>query len=466
MAGLLAITQKFDSGGWAMPLPPQIRALPKVTRDWGAMGIEERKDAEPWLAFIARIDPGNPAGLARKDLRRLASEIWDRPELGGCVSGLVEHCASLAKRTLDRRLARAYWNRFKPGVPMFAELGRYCATRQSQLGSPWAELGNAIPLWDCDVGPAALGRKLLRSEDRSALLQLANLRTQDLQGGFTDAAFGALLASLASKTKGQQTVAIAQDEGSEIFELAKSLGEGTIKANIAILAYVLLKPWVAMDPEDGYRDRVMALLLEKFGDPRMSQNVWDTHADRLTRTLGIIDANNVFRIFNQWITEKTVRLFFDLIARTTDRPDQWKERRAFWDAYLDNKFVERAWFALGQDARGLAQIAKSSHGLLFGRVGGNGAASSQSVLLMKIGDLIVAEWSDNGRARFWRDDSAFSPKFNNNYYEGQTLRSMYGGPGFNALAHQGKWYRKFADHIASMTRIPYMGPRPISLWGW
>lgn len=466
MPGLLAISQKVAASGRIIPHPPQIRAMPKLTREWGAMGLDARVDVEPWQHFILRVDPYNPEVLARRDLRRLASEIWDHPNLEDCVPLLVKHCASISKRSLDRRLARAYWNRFKIDVPMFAHLAGYCASRQKQLGSPWGEIANEIPLWDCDLGPAAFGRKLLHAEERDTFLQKVSLRSQDLQGGFVEAAFRALLLSLAGKSRGQNSIAIEQDEGDAVLSLGKLLGEGTVKANADLLAYVLLKPWTAIDPDDAYRDRVMAILLEKVGDPRTSQNNWDTLADTLARVHGLNDAPKVLGLLHQWITEKTVRLFFDLIARTTDRPDQWRERRAFWEAYLDNKFVERAWFALGQEARGLAQVAKTSQGLRFGRVGGSGAASGQSVLLMKIGDMVIAEWSDNGRARFWMAESPRAPKFNQNYYEGQTLRSMSGGPGFEALAHQGKWYRKFADHIAYKTGIPYKGPRTVSLWGW
>ncbi len=134
-------------------------------------------------------------------------------------------------------------------------------------------------------------------------------------------------------------------------------------------------------------------------------------------------------------------------------------------AFIIGNFSNLAGIML-QSFAGLGLQASGS-GMAIGDF--SGAASSQSVLLMKIGDLIVAEWSDNGRARFWVDaaeNSRFLPKFNSKYYEGQTLRSMSGGTGFEAIAHQGKWYRKFADHIAATTRIPYKGPRPVSLWGW
>ena len=296
------------------------------------------------------------------------------------------------------------------------------------------------------------------------MLDKTNLTQSDLHGGFVDAAFEALLTTLANRSALEP--APAQVEGDELLTFASSLGEGTIKANATFLAYVLLKPWITANPEESYRDKVMAFLFANIGDPRTAHNDWDTRARTLEDLHRLSDAADVLRVFHHWVTEKTVRLFFDLIAKTTDRPDQWKERRTFWESYLDNKAVEQAWFALGQQARGLAQVTRSSLGLTFGKVGGAGAASTQSVLLMKIGDLVIAEWSDNGRARFWPVDSPQAPNFNRKYYEGQTLRSMSGGVGFEAIAHQGRWYRKFADHIAKVTRVSYTGPRSMALWGW
>src|SRR3546814_5486575 len=46
-----------------------------------------------------------------------------------------------------------------------------------------------------------------------------------------------------------------------------------------------------------------------------------------------------------------MREFFRAIAKTTDRPDQWKQREAFWIAYLDEGLVTDAWPALGSRAK-------------------------------------------------------------------------------------------------------------------
>src|SRR3546814_18882714 len=97
---------------------------------------------------------------------------------------------------------------------------------------------------------------------------MANLRVQDLSGGFVDAAFGALLQSLAAKQNVPQSRSVGQVEGEDILSLGASLGESTIKANAELLAYVLLKHWIAMDPDDAYRAKVMAQLLDRIGDPR------------------------------------------------------------------------------------------------------------------------------------------------------------------------------------------------------
>lgn len=464
MVGLLGTMRTFENERRALPQPAPIRALTKAVRELGGMGSEERIDAEPWEEFIARINPADPAGLARRDLKRLSAELWSYSELEAFAPGLLDYCAKLAKRGLDRRLARAYWNRFRGSVTVFDLLGQYCASRGATLGSPWTGLGVAISVWDCQRGPKELGSQLFSANKRAALLEKTNLSSSDLQGGFVEAAFEAQLMTLANRPALQPVP--AQDEGHELLSFVTSLGDGTIKANATLLAYILLKPWLNAVPEESYRDKVMEFLFANISDPRTAQNDWDTRARTLENLHRLSDASDVLRVFHHWVTEKTVRLFFDLIAKTTDRPDQWEERRAFWESYLENRAVERAWFALGQQARGLAQVTRSSIGLTFGKVGGAGAASSQSVLLMKIGDLVIAEWSDNGRARFWNADSPQAPKFNKRYYEGQTLRSMSGGIGFEAIAHQGRWYRKFAGHISKITGVAYKGPRPMALWGW
>lgn len=471
MSGLLGIAQKFENGGLAMPSPPQVRALPKVMREWGAMAMHERSDPEPWQSFIERIDPANPARLGRKDLRRLASEIWDYPSLEEFVVGLVDHCARLAKRTLDRRLARAYWNRFKPGLAMFSYLGNYCASRESSLGLPWTELSAAIPLWHCEHGPKALGAVLLDTESRDAILDRAKLDMRDMQGGFVEAAFGALLLERSQRSIKNSSESALRNEGENISQLAEGLGDGALKGNAGLISYALLRPWMDRQSSGEYKDHIRAFLIKHFGDPRTGSNQWKSRASALQTKYQLSDADEAFRVLNRWLTERSVELFFEIIASTTERKDHWKARRAFWNAYLANGTISEAWCILGTQA---ARQANSIDGITlndFGKVDGGGVDPSHSALLMKIGDLVIADWSHMGAVRFWKNPNC--PDLYNKNYSGKNLYRSWTNSyarsnhlPINSMSHVGRWYKKFADLIHQETGIRYPGPKPADLWGW
>jgi len=471
MPGLNAIARKWEIGGLALPPPPHIRALIKVTRDWGSIGLDNRVDPEPWQVFIDRIDPAEPSSLSRKDLRRLATEIWDFPELHGNVAGLVHHCAALSKRTLDRRLARAYWNRFKLDEPIFAYLGQYCASRGGSLGTPWTEISSALPIWDCDAGPKSLGLMLLDVERRDALLCRAKLGLRDMQGGFVEAAFSALLLDRCRRSISGHSDSAICDEAKTIIQLAEGLGAGAIQGNTGLIAHALLKPWMERSAPAEHKNMIRTFLIKQFGDPRKDGNQWDTRANVLSKRHQIIDAADIFRLLNRWLTERSVELFFEIIADTTERKDHWKARRAFWNAYLTTGAISDAWCILGTQAERqvgrIAGITKND----YGKVEGGNVEPGHSALLMKIGDLVIADWSHVGSARFWKYPD--SPElYRSGYYGkplivvGRTSSAISKRTPVNLIDHKGKWYKKFADFIKHETGIQYSGPKGADLWGW
>jgi hypothetical protein len=56
----------------------------------------------------------------------------------------------------------------------------------------------------------------------------------------------------------------------------------------------------------------------------------------------------------------------------------------------------------------------------FATLGGSGP--DQAVLLLSIGDLIVADWSHNGRLRIWRKGNREAPEFSAPVYSAIELR--------------------------------------------
>lgn len=471
MPGLSAIALKWQTGGMALPPPPQIRAIIKATRDWGSIVIDNRVDPEPWQAFIDRIDPAEPARLSRKDLRRLATEIWDFPELQAYVSGLVEHCATLGKRTLDRRLARAYWNRFRSDASVFSYLGQYCSSRVSTLGTPWTEISAVLPIWDCDIGPKSLGLLLLDVNKRDALLSRAKLTLRDMQGGYVEAAFSAVLLDRCVRTiRGHSEAAIC-DEAKTIIQLAEGLGAGAIQGNAGLIAYALLKPWMDRSAPAEHKDMIRVFLINEFGDPRTNSNQWLSRANALSKKHQITDAADVFRLLNRWLTERSVELFFEIIADTTERKDHWRARRAFWNAYLATDAISDAWCILGTQAERHVKRISGISPDDFGKVEGSNIDPGHSALLMRIGDLVIADWSHVGAVRFWKDPN--TPTLYSRKYYGKNLDK---GSGYSyakmnhvpvkSMSHIGKWYRKFSDFIKQETGIQYSGPKGADLWGW
>src|SRR5690606_38115463 len=126
--------------------------------------------------------------------------------------------------------------------------------------------------------------------------------------------------------------------------------------------------------------------MKHLGHPRLRPEEWQGSSS---------DAQAVML---QWLISDTLNDFFDLLDITAfDR--HWQVRKAFWQQYLDKGVVLDAWIVLGPEARGYGLgLLNQVHD--YGSL--QGAEATQSVLLMRIDDLIIAEWSHNGRCRIWR----------------------------------------------------------------
>lgn len=471
MPGLFQSLAALADDRCGLPPPAAVRELPKAVREIGGIGAEERAESEPWDSFIARIDPANPAALGRKDLKRLIAELWSYPELEGFAPGLLRHCTKLARRSLDRRLARAYWNRFRPGAHVFRLLGQYCASCETSIGLPWTEIAANLAIWDTEKGPRALGLLLVDKERREIFFDQAGLSLSDMQGGFVEVAFSELLLNQCRNAVQGRSKASLHEEAATLIQLAQGLGSGTIQANAGLITYSLLGPCSNQSVDPEHKDIIRIFLIKEFGDPRTNSNQWQSRANALSKEHHISDAADVFRLLNRWLTERSVELFFEVIADTTERKDHWKARRAFWNAYLTTGAISDAWCILGNQAerhvRRISGISPND----FGKVEGSNIDPGHSALLMRIGDLVIADWSHVGAVRFWKEPN--TPTLYSRKYYGKNLDrgSGYSYAKINhvpvqSMSHVGKWYRKFSDFIKQETGIKYSGPKGSDLWGW
>jgi hypothetical protein len=176
------------------------------------------------------------------------------------------------------------------------------------------------------------------------------------------------------------------------------------------MANLLLPALGRCDPPPQTRKYVQDLLLRAIGDPRIQRGPWNS-----------IDPE-AKKVMLRWLVSLTLEAFFRLLDQTAlDR--HWEQRKAFWKGYLDADVISDAWLVLGKHARELGKSRFETdlepvegRAGEFGQAGGTwgrlgkGGDNSQSVLLMRLANLTIVEWSHNGTCRIWLEGNDKAPR--------------------------------------------------------
>jgi hypothetical protein len=207
-----------------------------------------------------------------------------------------------------------------------------------------------------------------------------------------------------------------------------------------VFANTLLLPWVGTDPDHLLRDKIQNCLLELLGDPRINNPSW-VRSDEAARAA-----------ITRWLVKATLEQFLKVVDRVAAR-HQWDYRRAFWGAYIDRQYVSNSWVAFGAGgatvARGLAEDSGDKLMKQFASLGQ--CAADQAVILLQIDNLIIADWSHNGKLRIWRRGNRLAPEFGAAGYIASQLRTE---PEFET-AHKppNGWQAKAGSYIRQHTGI-------------
>jgi len=221
-----------------------------------------------------------------------------------------------------------------------------------------------------------------------------------------------------------------------------------------LLVDSLVKPWLQKTPPDDIRNLLLTFLIKHYGDPRQLSDVHQGH-----QWQGV--SENTVNAVRRWLVGDTMRTFMRILQLTAD--DIWRFRERFWMAYYNAGVIDEAWVALGSQAalraqREFGQTAWAQYGLLTA-----GAAPDQSVLFMRIGQLVFMEWSHNGSLRACVQDDPRLPAMYKREYSGNSLRLVWSMDFHNGLNQQpqlshmnsegGTWQRKARDFIAKHTGL-------------
>ncbi len=205
------------------------------------------------------------------------------------------------------------------------------------------------------------------------------------------------------------------------------------------VATTLLRPFVERHPQPGIRERLQPFFVRHFGDPRVqSGRRWPSVPDE------------VRRVVIRWLNERALEQFF-LLVKETALDNHWRYREAFWRAFLP--LDPDIWFVLGRSARALLQKvnAKSDEPETTATL--RGAQGDQSVLLMHLPGVTVAEWSHAGTCRFWLDGTPGAPALYGNVYSRSELTRAANFEQRHHGSPDGRWQDRIMAWLRDNTGI-------------
>ena len=298
----------------------------------------------------------------------------------------------------------------------------------------WGKRSGDFGFLEADRGERFVSDLLLASGSPFELLQEAGLDAGLARCGFLESGIRGVLpkSSRALARDGfpgarlQRLLTLLQFEGKLRFD------ERSMRVEIAT---ALLGPFVDRAPRSATKKSLQSFFLRHFGDPRLPSG---KH-----RWSGVPDEAR--RVVIRWLVEQTMEQFFILLKETAyDR--HWRYREAFWRTLLNEGLIDDIWFVLGRQAAGVLRRMSRDPGVLETTGELQGAGSDQSVLLMRIPGVTIAEWSHNGSCHMWLDGQP-APNLYEQRYHAYDVR--YGA---HSQRHHGSPRGTWQDQIARWLR--------------
>ena len=178
--------------------------------------------------------------------------------------------------------------------------------------------------------------------------------------------------------------------------------------------------------------KCLAIFYNRLGDPRFGdgRGAWNEVSARARE------------IFQRWIAEDDLELFFRIIRETLQGDfsalKMWNARENFWRGYLPR--IGNTWVVLGSQAQEIARRLedKRTHGKLLGKLD-----ADKSGLLFQIGGFIFAEWSHDGALRVYPVRRVEDDYIGHSFHKSQ----MMSVPVDYRQVHIGAWQDKVRDWI-------------------
>jgi hypothetical protein len=426
---------------------PETTPLAEAARALGAPEGAARRPAPDVLLGVATriheaVQASGVRSVAPRDLRDAPWVMWEGPKPVVELPGVLDATVAKAERSRSglKRLIEAWLRAFRKDRPGIAQAGRAIAQLVARTDDHrfhrWREAHSRFSLFDASTGPGKLAVAVLSgSEAPGSALAAAGLDDPlRASGGYMKAVHDEALRIGSRALRDARTVAHVAGRLPGLLENE----DRTLRfpGDRGPVARELLRPWLdgGAEPGAAAREFVMGFLLRHVGDPTLKAASWREVGDREAA------------LVRRWRTKVSLGTFFELISdQGVDK--QWEYRQAFWSAYLERSHIDEAWLALGPEVALTAKSMKELGGQ-YGRLAG-GDNNRNSVILMRIGRLILCEWSYVGSLRAWLADHEGAPQLGKSVYHRYEFRTPcleFEAAGYvdpaKLHASGGLWHRK------------------------
>ncbi|ESQ74516.1 EH signature domain-containing protein [Asticcacaulis sp. AC402] len=421
--------------------PIQMRKAIKALPDFGSGTPKGLDVAELQARFVDRVSNNTLASVSPAEMRQCPYGFFDEPrpfiDDPTVTAALLSELATRAQKSATRILIYQYLEHYNPSKPGCVAVANWLDQQVMQWNWAWRDRSETYALFNAEEAPAKLAIHILASQAPvREVFEDLGLSDTILTGSLGEAAFAAaciiVSASRSAKAQGQQRRLMEWARRGDRFGYEK-----------AFPAYVsaLLMPWQSSEPDAAHKAALLAELESFAGDPRVKPARWARVKSQ---------AAQAYDVLMRWLTRASVYQFFDIIDQvlSADEMRMWAYRRPFWTSYLEPGYISEAWVAFGANgasqARHVARTTGGDAALGFATL--TGKSQSHAALIMKIGDLTVAEWSHNGKYNIWPSASQNAPRLYKTRYDAYELSgapfdgSHYGSDSFS-------WQRKIARKI-------------------
>lgn len=405
---------------------------------------------EELLAISRRITDlvrsGSASDVTRKDWRRAAWCMWHK-DLPLAQDAKARSAYFDWLRTKGRwahgALVANYLRDFDANNQSFAEVGRELVDAVKRYDVPWRVRHERYRLFAPAEAPRRIAERVL-DDERPILDALENA---GLVGDFMCLGLGSAAFAAALNRYRERAASVADPTNllDRILAWGEVGGHFQFGALRGLLGTSLLMPWISSKspPAELVVDRTRDFLLEHLKDPRRDKGLWNG-----------VDPQAI-ALMRQWLAKASLEQFLQIVddIASPELKLQWPYRRQFWEAYEKKGVISDAWVAFAdQGARRARQVFEGT--LPFGRLRSGQILPNHAVLLLRLGSLTVAEWSENGKCHLWLPGNDRAP---NLYRDSYSRFDVTAGSDNDGVSHTssetGNWQRKVASWIERHTNI-------------